>query len=409
MGERVLHKFVHPQAGKRQRYALVPELVGQAACQLGYAGVVAGGQRGKRDFLIARVLDGFFGQLYELVHAALAHRTVEHARLAEAAPARAAAHDLQHDAVKHGLDIGHGRSGGRVGVFKIGQDAAKHPRRCAGVRRLKTFEGAVGVILVVIEAGHIHAAQRSQPFQPLRAGNAFLFAGVQHVGDLDDGVLAVADQKRVDEQMKGLRVKRAGAARQHDGVILPALGREHRHAAQVHHLQHVGIAHLVLEGKADDVKAGKRRMAFQRAQRNFAFSKFTKHVHPRHAYPLAHGIGQFVENAVEDFHAQVAHGHLVGIGKAEGKGDFRLGNGLYLGVHLAAGVARGLLHAIQQRVKIVGHKSSLTIGAYMVMISCRCNGCKPGWKKRSRAGACILCGKPLDLLRATLDRCMIFQ
>ena len=210
--------------------------------------------------------------------------------------------------------------------------------------------------------------------------------------------------------MKGLRVKGAGAARQHDGVIFPAFGREHRHSAQVHHLQHVGIAHLVLEGKADDVKAGKRRMAFQRAQRDMVFAKLGKHVHPRHAHPLAHGVGQAVEDAVENLHAQMAHGHLIGVGKAEGEGDFRLGNGLHPGVHLAAGVSAGLLHAAQQRVKIVGHRSSFTMGAYIGNDIMPVRGLQAGSRKKvKQAGALKQPASSCSPFAAALDRLRFFH
>ena len=79
------------------------------------------------------VVDG----LQDLRHAALAHRPRDHAGLAEAAAARAAAHDLDRDAVVHRVDVGHDEPGERRG--QRGHDALEHRGRarpgCSGAHR----------------------------------------------------------------------------------------------------------------------------------------------------------------------------------------------------------------------------------------------------------------------------------
>ena len=106
--QRLLHDVVNAHGGQRNAHPLFFISGHQRGNQLGQAGIIAGGKGGKAHFLIAG--GGFqrIGQFQQALHAALPHRAIQHARLAEAAAPGAAPHDFQHDAVVHDFSVGHG-------------------------------------------------------------------------------------------------------------------------------------------------------------------------------------------------------------------------------------------------------------------------------------------------------------
>ena len=92
------------------------------------------------------------------------------------------------------------------------------------------------------------------------------------------------------------------------------------------------------------------------------------HIHPGHTHALAEHVGLLVDAVVENLHAQVGHGDLIGIGEAEGEVEGGLVPAFHRRVHLAAGVAGGLLHLLQHRFDLFVHRQSrfLLRGSYMV-------------------------------------------
>ena len=201
-----------------------------------------------------------------------------------------------------------------------------------------------------IEAGDIAAFNAAQSFQDIPAGLPFQPHGLDQAGHFHNGGFRVADHKAIDEGGQWLRVKGAGAARDHDGVILRAAGGQHGDLPQVEHLQHIGEAHLILKREADDVKITQGRSALQRKQGDILPPHVAHHVHPGHHHPLAEHIGLLIQNVIEYLHPQVAHSHLIAVGETESKGRGFLLPGLDRSVHFAADIARGLLHRGQQPV-----------------------------------------------------------
>ena len=144
-----LHQFgaeaVRPQRGQRQadmpRLTVVEHALGQA----GQVAVVAGGQRGKRNLLIARVFEHGLRLLQQHLLRLGAQRPVGMPCLAEAAAARAAAEQLDHRAVEH--DIGRRNNKGFriVHGVQITDDAFLHQRGRA-MRGRNAVDGAVLVV-----------------------------------------------------------------------------------------------------------------------------------------------------------------------------------------------------------------------------------------------------------------------
>ena len=68
---------------------------------------------------------------------------------------------------------------------------------------------------------------------------------------------------------RGIGIIHANGSRAclYGGIVGRAVGRAQRDAGELQHIQDIGIAHFILQGKADKVKRAKRRAAFQRAQK----------------------------------------------------------------------------------------------------------------------------------------------
>ena len=66
-------------------------------------------------------------------------------------------------------------------------------------------------------------------------------------------VLDLPDEERVEERRERPRVGDRGAAAEDDGVLPIPLGGVQRHAGQVQHLEHVGVAELVRQREAPEV------------------------------------------------------------------------------------------------------------------------------------------------------------
>ena len=318
-------------------------------------GVIAAGQRGKGHFLIARGVFQLFRLGKQGFQAPFAHGTIEHARLAEAAALGAAAHDLQHDAVMDGFGIGHHEGLGIGGAVQIPHDALAHNGGSRVVDGMEVREGAVVVIAYLIESGNIDALDPGQCPQGVQAGKPRLFA-LAHAGNgLHHHFLAVADLEHVHKGGQGLGIVSAGTARHDDGAVLTIPGIQ-GDPSQVQHLQHVGIAHFILQGEPHDIETIQGRAGFDGKKRQFFPAHGVRHIGPGHEGPLAQRPGLAIDDVVEDLDAQMGHAYLIGIGKTKGKGHFRLIKGLDDGVHFAAGIPRGLEHSVKQLFKTVGRE-----------------------------------------------------
>ena len=93
-------------------------------------------------------------------------------------------------------------------------------------------------------------------------------------------------------------------------------------------------------------------MCFQRKKRHALLTHQIRHIHPRHAHALTQCIVAPVDDVVQNARAKVGHTDLVYIRERERIADIHLLRILDDAVHLAAQIARRLLHLIQQRVDL---------------------------------------------------------
>jgi hypothetical protein len=119
--------------------------------------------------------------------------------------------------------------------------------------RHDALDPAVGQVVDVVEARHVDAAGAGQAQQQLvaAAGAALGLPLADDLGDLQDGLLAVAEHGGVDEVGDRLRVERGVPAGEHDRVVVGAVGGVQRDAGQVERGEHVGVAELGGERDAE--------------------------------------------------------------------------------------------------------------------------------------------------------------
>ncbi len=201
------------QRGQRDRHPAVGELRRQALHERLDLRVVGGREREQADLAPARLGDELLRHVRHVARIELAHRPVPVAGLAEAAALRAAAHDLEAEAVLHDLDR---RDHRLVGVV-LGLER-RHPgalgllRRARVVRRDRR-DAAVRVVRHVVERRHVDALDLREVHEQLAPREPARAAVAVRVEEDRERVLGVADEERVEEVRDRLAVGRARARR----------------------------------------------------------------------------------------------------------------------------------------------------------------------------------------------------
>ena len=117
-----------------------------------------------------------------------------------------------------------------------------------------------------------------------------------------------------------------------------AVGGANRHACEREHIQHIGVAKLILERKAYEIKFTERVAAFERVEGETLYAHLPVHIKPGSKHALAPHAVHVVHDAVQDPHAQVGHADLVGVREAEREADIHLGFVLYHRRYILRGI-----------------------------------------------------------------------
>ena len=295
----------------------------------------------------------------DFLHGPLAHGAEDHAGLAEAAAAGAAAHDFDGGAVVDYVDEGDDEVGHRG--RHDGDDAFHHGFGGVGVGWADGSDGAVGGVAGLVERGYVYAGNLGEHgpeftaglFRQVYAGDEFLFPLLVHIDDLEDHFFAFADDHGVEEGAHGLRVVAAGAAGDDERVGGVAVFGAQGKAGQVEHGEDVGVELLVGEREGEDVEPVDRVAGFQTEEGDAVAAHHRLEVAPGAVDTLGEQVVVSVDEVVEDHEAEVGATELVDIG--EGEGDLAADGGvfpvLWDAVELAAGVAGGLGHFVEDAVK----------------------------------------------------------
>ena len=306
--------------------------------------MVGGGKAGQAQLVIAGVAAQLARAVADEFGAALTERAVQLPRLAEAAAAHAAAQNLHAGAVLHGAHQRHHKVCGRGEIVHILHDGLGHGGGHAGAVGGDGFNAPVLFVRYIVKRRHIHAGQLGKLQQKLLLVPVLLFAGLDGGADILQHLLALAQLHHVKEIRHRLGIADARPAGDDQRPALVTVSGAQRDARQAQHGEDVGVAKLVFQGKADDVKLGQRVLAFKAVQGQPQALHLLFHIGPGHERALAPPVFVAVEQLVQNFFAQKGHTDLVGIREAERHTDIDLGL-IFIGTaRFTAGVTAGLLH-----------------------------------------------------------------
>ena len=200
-----------------------------------------------------------------------------------------------------------------------GRDALPFTRNGVAVH------GGGFVMLHLVQRGHVRAGHLGDSAKDLLSGCTGIAKTLVRAADLDDGLLALADQDGVEERREGLGIVDGGAARYDQGIVLAAIGGVEGDAGEVHRLEIVRAGHLMRHMEAHDVEGRQGGSALEREQRNAGAPHLIGHVDPGDVAALAGDTLLLVQYVIEDGDTLIGKADLIGIGIDEAGSIVRIG------------------------------------------------------------------------------------
>ena len=340
-------KAVNAQGGQGNAHPVVLEFVNHVVYHGSKAGVVGTGKGNEADFIVACVIHQLARQVLQHLRLALPHGAIHHARMAEAAAAATAAENLQHNAVMNTFTKGHNGRSGKIHAVHVAYHTLINYSRRIFRHGLHCFNSIILVIFHLVEGGHVNAADLDNLLQEALASPRLTGTLPRLVGlhNLRHYLFALTNNGEVKKIGQGLRVIHTGTAHDHQWVLLGTLRCQNRHAAQIQHVQNIGIAQLILQGEAHNIAFLESLFGFQGAQGNLALTHFGLQINPGSIGTLRLHPLLLIEQVIQNFEAQIAHAHLIYIGEGQTNSGLHLVGRLDNAGKFATGVARRLLHA----------------------------------------------------------------
>ena len=208
--------------------------------------MVGARQAQQTDLFQTGGLQAVIDHLGDGVDGSLAHRTSDHARLAEPAAAGAAAKDLHRVTLVDGLG---NRDDGLLRIrplVKVHDGVLGDGERCLRTIRGNSTDRSVVEVFDVVEGGHIDPASFGKPHQQTFASArpALLLPVPDDLGDLQGGLLTVPQDGGVDEVGDGFGIEGGVTADEDDGVVVSAINLMNGDTGQTDGIEHVGVAQL---------------------------------------------------------------------------------------------------------------------------------------------------------------------
>ena len=179
------------------------------------------------------------------------------------------------------------------------------------------LNGAVVVILDLIERGHIDALDLSGGLKELLLRCALCLILLEQVDKLVCDLLAVAREGYIKEFSHGFGVADARAARNDYRGQVFSVPRSDRQSRKVEHIEHIGVAQLILHGEADKVEILYCFAALKGIERDAVVAHYLLHIHIRREHTLAPRVVPCVDEGIEYLHPEVGHTYLISVGEAE--------------------------------------------------------------------------------------------
>jgi hypothetical protein len=189
---------------------------------------------------------------------------------------------------------------------------ADPPRNPVAVRD-DALDPAVRQVVDVVELRHVDTAGRGQPGQQFHAAAraTLRLPHLDDVGDLEHGLLAVAEHGGVHEIGDRLGIERGVTARDDHGMLVGAVPRLQRDAREVEGGEQVGVAQFGGEADAEKIERADRTVRVDGELREAVLPQKLLHVGPDRVRALRERVGPLVENLVEDHDALVGQADLV--------------------------------------------------------------------------------------------------
>ncbi len=208
-----------------------------------------------------------------------------------------------------------------------------------------------GRVAGLVAGGDVDARHEGEPAEQ-RLPRTVPSFGHEHLGDLADGLLPVAEHETVDEVGERLGVERAVTSGDHDRMAGTPFDSTHRHPSEVDEVEDVGVDELGGEVEGQDVEGGRGQLVLEREEGDPRRAHGGLHVDPGRIGPFGHRVVTFVQDLVEDLETLVGKADLVGVRVDEEPGDLPRPVLAGLCAVLAADVAGRLCDLGQQRLDL---------------------------------------------------------
>ena len=173
----------------------------------------------------------------------------------------------------------------------------------------------------LVHRRHVDAGDRRELAQhALAPGPPAALPRADDLGDLADGLLAVADHERVDEVGHRLGVERAVPAGDTSGCSGRRCSARTGTPGEVEAVQQVRVDELGREVEGEHVEVAGGAVGVDREERHARRPHLGLEVDPGRVGALGDGVVAFVEDLVEDLEPLVGQPDLVGVGIDEQPG-----------------------------------------------------------------------------------------
>ena len=224
----------------------------------------------------------------------------------------------------HDFNMGQDRLVIHFDLVEVGNNPFFHREPGCFVGGSDGAENAVFIVIHLVKGRYVAAFDGGHAADDFLSAPrlSFFFPVFHKLRHFADGFFRFADEENIEEISHRLRIVHAGAAGNDDGVVLSPVLCQRGDAGKVQHVQDIGVAHFKGHGEAQHVKVPDRTFRLQGVKGDMLFPHEGFHIHPGGVYSFRQGVVPCVEHAVNDFQAQVAHGHFIHIG--EGQGHFHV-------------------------------------------------------------------------------------
>ena len=230
----------------------------------------------------------------------------------------------------------------------IRDDALINDGPCILMQRHEFLKSPL-VVFRRIERGYINAVkfQQTRQKRPASPRPSCLFPCNERIHHFAQDDFALSDHEKIEEIRHGFHIVNTRPAADHEGHVLPALCRMKRDARQIQHVQHIGINHLVLQGKSQKIKGLHRLTGLQSKKRDATLPHQHFHIRPWRIDTLHRRILAPIQDSIENRKSQIRHADLIDI--RQGKRNRAVHRAMLL-MHRApfsARIARRLQHGLQ--------------------------------------------------------------